>query len=146
MYNTLRPCNQFAIVYIDDVLIFSSTVEDHLNYIRRTLTALKEAGLKVKPQKCQWGKKMFLYLGHFIGDGKVAVPRHRVTVMEEYKQPVTKNNLQHFMGNVNYYGRFVPGNCNYSAELSPQQPSQGPRVRCSGLERCWRLLIHYVVH
>ena len=63
MDNTLRPCNQFAIVYIDDVLIFSSTVEDHLDHIRRTLTALKYAGLKVKPQKCQWERR-----GSYISD------------------------------------------------------------------------------
>ena len=56
MDNTLRPCNQFAIVYIDDVLIFSNSIEDHLECIRQTLTALREAGLKEKPQKYDWGK------------------------------------------------------------------------------------------
>ena len=50
---------------------------------------------------------------------KVAVLRHRVTAMVEYKQPVTKNDLQRFMGTVNYYRRLVPGYCIYSAKLSP---------------------------
>ena len=65
MDNTLRPCNQFTIMYIDDVLIFSSTVEDHLDHIQKTLTS-KKAGFKVKLQKCQWGKKMLLYIRHYI--------------------------------------------------------------------------------
>ena len=117
----------------DYTTFISPWVEDHLDHIRRTLTALKEAGLKVKPQKCQWEKKRLLYLGHYIGDGKVAVPRHRVTAMEEYKQPVTKNDLQHFMGTVNYYRRFVPGYCNYSAKLSPATKPRAPgKVQWTG--------------
>ena len=133
MDNTLRPCNQFAVVYIDDVLIFSNSIEDHLEHIRQTLTALREAGLKVKPQKCDWGKRTLQYLGHQVGDGKVAVPTHRVTAIAEYKQPITKNDLQRFLGVAGYYRQFVPGYCNFSAKLTPAtKPRASGKVQWTG--------------
>ena len=84
---TLQLCHQYAIAYIDDVLIFSISIEDHLEHIRQSLTVLKEAGLKVKPQECDWGKRTLQST-----DAKVAVPKHRVTAIADYKQPIVNNN------------------------------------------------------
>ena len=56
-------------IYIDDVLIYSSSWEEHLVHIRGVLEALREAGLTAKPSKCMWGAHSLEYLGHEIGDG-----------------------------------------------------------------------------
>ena len=55
MVRVLTNCCDFATVYIDDILVFSFSLKDHLSHIREVLVALKEAGLKVKASKCQWG-------------------------------------------------------------------------------------------
>ena len=82
METLLRKCNEFASVYIDDVLIYSNTRDGHLTHVQAVLEALGEAGLTAKPSKCQWGRQHVEYLGHQIGCGKVAVPAHRVKDMK----------------------------------------------------------------
>ena len=78
METVLRKCNEFASVYIDDVLIYSNTWDEHLTHVQAVLEALGEAGLTAKPSKCQWEQQHLEYLGHQVGCGNVAVPAHRV--------------------------------------------------------------------
>ena len=95
--------------YIDDVLVFSDSWEDHLVHVQQVLEALKEAGLTAKPSKCVWGARSLSYLGHMVGVGYVLVPEARVREIKEYRRPVTKRDLRVFLGTVGYYRRFVPG-------------------------------------
>ena len=93
-----------ASAYIDDVIIYSTTREQHLADIRTVLDRLRQAGLTAKPTKCSWGKEVVEYLGHKIGRGRVAVPEDRVEAVRNYKQPRTMRAL---LGLVGYYRRFV---------------------------------------
>ena len=69
----LRGCREFSSPYIDNVLIFSKTLDEHIEHIRRVLVALREACLTAKLNKCEWGREYLTYLGHFGGKGLVAV-------------------------------------------------------------------------
>ena len=60
--------------YIDDVLVFSYSWEEHLVHVRQVLEALAEIGLTAKPTKCVWGARSLSYLGHMIGAGYTSVP------------------------------------------------------------------------
>ena len=93
MESVLRTCNEFASVYIDDVLIYSNTRDEHVTHVQAVLEALGEAGLTAKPSKCQWGRQHLEYLGHQVGCGKVAVPAHNVEDMKNFKLPITKRDL-----------------------------------------------------
>ncbi len=126
METVLKECLVFASVYIDDVLIYSSSWSEHLQHIEQVLVALKEAGLTAKPGKCQWGRCHLDYLGHRVGGGKVAVPWHRVQVMAEFRQPVTKRDLRAFLGSVGYYRRFIPNFAAHSALLTPATSGMAP--------------------
>ena len=69
----------------------------------------------------------------------MAVPTHRVTAIAEYKQPITKNNLQRFLGMAGYYQGFVPGYCNFSEKLTPAtKPRASGKVQWTAeiLEAC----------
>ena len=77
----LRDCATFAVIYIDNILILSDSMEEHLSYITKVMKSLKKAVLKVKPTKCQWGARQLDSLGHEIGNGQVAAPEHRVQAM-----------------------------------------------------------------
>ena len=90
MDDFLGDCATFAVVYINDILIFSDSMEEHLSHIKEVMKALKKAGLKVKPPMCQWWARQLEYIGHEISNGKVAVPEYRVQARMECKQPVTK--------------------------------------------------------
>ena len=66
------------------------------------------------------------YFGHIIGDGKVAVPRQRVTAIQTYKRPRTKSDMHSFLGLIGYYRHFTPGFAQYSALLAPAVAKQAP--------------------
>jgi len=74
---------QFAIPYIDDVIIFSNSWEEHLIHVEKVLTTLREAGLTVSTNKCKWGGKIIQFLGHCVGEGKRSVPLMRVEAIRE---------------------------------------------------------------
>ena len=59
---------EICLVYIDDIIIFSKTVEDHLTQLDIVLSRLKSAGLKLKPKKCNLFRKKVQYLGHVVSD------------------------------------------------------------------------------
>ena len=63
--------------YVDDIIMYSGSWEEHLKDIDTVLGMLKKAGLTAKPSKCEWGKQYLVLLGHEIGCGKVAVPENR---------------------------------------------------------------------
>ena len=65
----------FASAYIDDVVVFSQTWEDHLNHLRTVLTRLTEAGLTVKLGKCSFARKDVLFLGHLVSQGRITAPK-----------------------------------------------------------------------
>ena len=64
MEKVLKDCISFASMYIQDVLIYSNTWQDHLVHIRKVLEALREAGLTAKSAKCLWRRKHLEFLGH----------------------------------------------------------------------------------
>ena len=65
--NTLREClDIFTIVYLDNILMYLETKEEHINYIRRILTLLKEANLLIKPKKCEFHVDKVEFLGYVI--------------------------------------------------------------------------------
>lgn len=98
MDEVLSGSESFAGAYIDDVVIFSKDWPEHLQHLRETLTRLRGNGLTAKPSKCVWGAAEITYLGHTVSKGRLSVPECRVTVLREFKRPLTKTDLRAFLG------------------------------------------------
>ena len=133
----LRGCYEYAAPYIDDVVVFSKDVEDHVIHLRRVLEELRKHGMTVKGSKCEFGKKKLEYLGHVIGGGELAVPAHRAAAMANYLLPKTKKQLRSFLGAAGYYRQFVEGYAKLSSVLSPWTSKSAPGAVCwtrEGLE------------
>ena len=133
----LGDCYHCSAPYIDDVVVFSSSREEHIEHLRQVLERMRRFGLTLKESKCQFGRKKLEYLGHIIGGGELAVPAHRAAAMAEYKQPHTKRQLRSFLGAASYYRQFVPGYAKLSSVLSPLTTKSAPSVVCwtaEGLE------------
>ena len=126
MEQVLHPCGGFAACYIDDVVVFSKTWDEHLGHLTSVLQTLRGAGITARPGKCSFGFRYLEYLGHIIGDGKIAVPRQRVTAIQTYKMPRTKSDMHSFLGLIGYYRCFIPGFAQYSALLTPAVAKQAP--------------------
>ena len=98
MQNTLSQQSEFSLIYIDDVLIYSSTWKEHLEHIRGVLEALREAGLTAKPNKCVWNARSLEYLGQEIGNGLVSIPEARVRALSDYHKPKKQKWLRALSG------------------------------------------------
>ena len=128
MESVLEGCYGFSAPYIDDVLVFSGCVEEHVKHLEEVVKALGRAGLTIKKSKCTFGSTSVEYLGHRIGGGCLAVPQHRITAMENYLQPKSKKQLRAFLGAASYYRQFVYQFAWYSSALSPSTSISAPAV------------------
>ncbi|CAM4716401.1 unnamed protein product [Caretta caretta] len=77
----------FAMVYIDDICLFSQTWEDHVSQVRQVLDQLQEAGLTVKAEKCKVGMAEVSYLGHRVGSGCLKPEPAKVEVIRDWPTP-----------------------------------------------------------
>ena len=95
-------------VYLDDILVASPTLEQHVDDVRLVLSRLDAAGLSVNRKKCVLGQRQVNFLGHQVtADGVIPLPA-KVEAIEAMPQPSTKEDLQRFLGCLNFYHRFVP--------------------------------------
>ena len=123
----LEPVADCAAVYIDDIIIYSSSWQDHITHLARVFDCFKLAGLTAKLSKCDFGKTQVQYLGHIIGSGQLAVPQHRVESLAKYKCPITKKTLRSFLGSMSYYRQFITKYADLSALLTPATSVSSPQ-------------------
>ena len=90
MDKILHLLHDFAVAYLDDILIHSITWENHLVHLTTVFEKLKAAGLTVKEKKCIFGKTNCEYLGYFVGSGTVQPMEGKVAAIAEFGRPKTK--------------------------------------------------------
>ena len=117
MHTALSQQAEHSSIYIDDVLIYYSSWDEHLVHIRGVLEALREACLTAKPSKCVWGARSLEYLGHEIGDGLVSVPDARIKALRDFHRPTNQKGLRAFLGTAGYYRRFIPEFAEWASPL-----------------------------
>lgn len=105
MRTTLRGLD--VPVYLDDVIIPSRNEPEHLSSLEELFNRLLNAGLKLKPAKCHFGKRKVEYLGFIVGEGRLAPNPDRVAAIRDYPTPATPLELQRFLGMALFYSRFV---------------------------------------
>ena len=104
----LGGLEQFAIAYLDDILIFSASVDEHLRHLKTVFAQLRKHGLKIKLPKCQFMKKETKYLGFVIDDSGVHPDIDKVEVIRAMPEPRTVREVRGFIGAIGYYKRFIP--------------------------------------
>ena len=126
MDQVLHRDSERAVVYIDDIGIFSSTWNDHCEDIRTVLTRLKEAGLTANLSKSSWGQTHCEFLGHLVGEGMVSPADLKVQAVRQFAQPVSKKHVRQFLGLTGYYRRFVPEYASHSFNLTETTRKSAP--------------------
>ena len=108
--------NQFAIAYLDDILIYSKTEEEHVQHIQQIFQRLEDAGLKLKPSKCDFFKKEVRYLGHVLSADGIKPDPDKVSVIKQLRVPNTVREIRSVVGMASYYRKFIP---NFSDVVKP---------------------------
>ena len=105
-----------AFVYLDDILIASSSEKEHLEDLRIVFRRLTEQGLVIRLEKCLFGVPSLEFLGHQVSKNGSGPTQAKVEVIQNFPQPSTIKGLQEFLGMINFYHRFLP---NIASILSP---------------------------
>jgi hypothetical protein len=116
MDQVLRGCEEWSAAYLDDVVIYSTTWEDHLLHLEKTLSKIQEAGLILNVAKCEWAKSETNYLGYHLGNGELRPQVDKVEAVRRSPRPRTKKEVRSFLGLVGWYRRFIP---NFSTTAVP---------------------------
>jgi hypothetical protein len=101
--------DQFVIVFLDDILIFSKTLEEHKEHVRKVLQILRENKLFAKENKCEFFKKSISFLGHVVSEKGISMEEDKVKAIKEWPNPTNVTGVRSFLGLAGYYRRFVKG-------------------------------------
>ena len=97
----------WCIIYLDDVVVYASSVKEHLVRLEAVFQKLKTAGLKLKPSKCELFKKSISYLGHVVSEEGVHTDPKKIAAVKTWARPTTVHTVRKFLGFVNYYRKFI---------------------------------------
>ncbi|CAI7744132.1 unnamed protein product [Closterium sp. NIES-53] len=130
------PCYRFfrdlldrcVIVYLDDILIFTKTREQHLRDLDAVFKRLQENRLITKGSKCEFLKQELEFLGHVVSRDGIKIDPANIKTIQEWKSLTNITELQSFLGFVNYVRRFIPNMAGITADLIPPSSRRGARV------------------
>lgn len=116
MTSVLQGLEDFAAVYIDDIIVFSSTWVEHLRHLGVVLGRLLERDLVINIKKLKVAQNSVEYLGHELGSGTVSPIRAKIAAIEDFPRPGHRRSLMRFLGMTGYYRKFCP---HYSTIAAP---------------------------
>ncbi|KMQ86187.1 retroelement polyprotein [Lasius niger] len=108
--NILRKykLTDFAVNYIDDILIFSKSFSDHINHLTQLLEAIKKEGFRLKFTKCTFASDLVKYLGHIIQNNTISPVQDNLISIKGFPVPKTQKNIRQFLGKINFYHEYIP--------------------------------------
>ena len=114
----LMDCSSFVMGYLDDIIIFSKTEEEHLEHLEEIFVRLRKFGLKMKREKCSFFKKHIQYLGHLVAEKGLEPLLEKLESIRKMPAPRTAKEVKQFLGLIGYYRKFVPHFADISRPLT----------------------------
>lgn len=127
MDHVLRGTEDFAAAYIDDVVVYSSSWEDHLKHLAAVFSKIRDAGLVANATKCHLAKPEVTYLGYVLGGGVIKPQLDKVEAVRSCPPPTTKKRVRSFLGLVGWYRRFIPNFSSRAAVLTDLTRKNSPQ-------------------
>ena len=117
---------QTCLIYLDDVIIYSKNVEEHIQHVDEILHCLSKAGVTLKIKKCKFFTTTVDYLGHVIKPGKLEIDRTNTESLRKAAPPTSKTELRSFLGLCNVYPRFIPNFTDIASPLNALLKKNSP--------------------
>ena len=114
----LMGCSSFVMGYLDNIIIFSKTEEEHLQHLEEIFVRLRKFGLKMKREKCSFFKKHIQYLEHLVSEKGFELLPEKLESIRKMPAPRTAKEVKQFLGLIGYYRKFVPRFADISRSLT----------------------------
>lgn len=121
--------DQFVVVFIDDILIYSKLEEEHVEHLRIVLQVLKEKRLYAKLSKCEFWLREVSFLGHVVSSDGIAVDPSKIDAVLQWEAPTSVTEIRSFLGLAGYYRRFIEGFSKLALPLT--------KLTCKGVAFVW---------
>jgi hypothetical protein len=103
MADIFKDCiGKFVCVYLDDIVVYSKTKEEHVRHLTVVLELLRTNKLHAKLSKCEFEKPSLKFLGHIVSDQGIRVDNSKVAVINDWPRPTTNKEIRSFLGLANY--------------------------------------------
>ena len=119
-----KQMHKYVVIYLDDILIFSKSPEEHVQHLKEVLSILRKHKLFAKMSKCDLNMSQVLYLGHIVSRDGLSVDPKKVATVQDWPVPKDLHELRCFLGLTNYFRTFVQG---YATRVLPLTRLQSPK-------------------
>ena len=130
----------FCNVYIDDTIVFSDSVEEHIKHLEQVFSRLKRVGLKLHPNKCKIAYPEVQFLGHVISAEGISPNPDKVNAVRDFKVPINVRMVREFVGLASYYRRFIPDFAKIAGPLHNLTRESVPFVWTESCQRAFQTL------
>ncbi|XP_052116392.1 uncharacterized mitochondrial protein AtMg00860-like [Arachis duranensis] len=134
--------DKFVIVFIDDILVYSKTEEEHANHLRTVLQILRDRKLYAKLSKCEFWKSEVKFLSHVVSKQGIVVDPAKVEAVMNWQRPTSITEIRSFLGLVGYYRRFIKEFSQLALPLTKLTRKHTPFVWTSECEESFQALKH----
>ncbi|GBG67986.1 hypothetical protein CBR_g1105 [Chara braunii] len=117
--------DRFVLIYLDDILVYSRSLEEHVEHLRTVLERLRQAKYKANRDKCEFARQELEYLGHYVTPQGIRPLADKIEALRVWPEPTNTTDVRSFMGLAGYYQRFITG---YSRIAAPMTRLQSPKV------------------
>ncbi|GBG67160.1 hypothetical protein CBR_g81585 [Chara braunii] len=138
--------DKFVIVYLEDILIFSKTVEEHVAHLDKVLNLLRQHKFKINGEKCEFGRTRVLYLGHEISAEGLKPDDAKVASIRDWPRPQSVTEMRSFLGMTGNYRNFVENYTIIAAPLTDLTRLDTPWEWTERCEAAFRHLKHALTH
>lgn len=126
-----------CLLFLDDIVVFSSTWEEHIQRLEAVFQRLKDYGLKLKPSKCEFFKPEVRYLGHIVSEQGVQTDPEKVAAVLNWPTPTSVKDVQRFLGFIGFYRRFIKGFSSLARPLNELLKGHGGLKKKTKVEFKW---------
>ncbi|GBG84378.1 hypothetical protein CBR_g38351 [Chara braunii] len=117
--------DRFVLIYLDDILVYSRSLDEHVEHLHTVLEQLRQAKYKANRDKCEFARQELEYLGHYVTSQGIRPLADKIEVIRVWPEPTNTTNVRSFMGLVSSYQRFI---IRYSRISAPMTRLQSPKV------------------